>query len=829
MKLQYIIHYDETISRWNMTHMEQEPFMSPKKAFQAEVNLEESYVQVVYPVREEFLRQNRIDQVERYDGGYEDLYFPFENNRVDLSTFMHTPHHIWIHAMAGVEVADAGLYPFEIHTCGGVKIWVNGQETDCFGPYTRNIAGCRRVLLPFQAGYNEIKVYADELAERDVFFYFEFRYKGESPITGLAETREEPEKIKAVEKFLSSCYFEQDLYTGGQVRMRYQPELLSEDAKLYFTSVTSGTGGQLSRAAYREVPAKKTQDYLVYRDAEEGPICVSNVYVCQDAGSYRISRKLFVAIIPRHLVTMKPEFTIEGRKRQALRFLYEHGEMGMQTVIAALELKKTLGDKGKQALDLCLKKIEAKEDCADFSLTPMTVLLNRYADCLTFEEKERIHQAVLHFRYWIDEPGDDVMWYFSENHAFLFHISQYLWGHRYPQDTFTESGRTGAEQETIGKKRVEEWFETFFRYGYAEWNSATYIPIDFIGFFTLYLCAPDQEIRDMAKRALDFSMRIVACHTYCGVMNATYGRVYENTIKARLQVETNFLQWVSYGHGYLTYFGNSVQLYAISDYEPENFEAEYQAADGEGLVQELDQGLRRVKIHSFRTKDYLTSAVRRFKPFCHGHQQHLMNVALGADKGALFYVNHPGERLFSGENRPSYWAGNGTMPWIERYDNVTIMLFDIDPKELVHRIHAYAPVYEYDQYVCAEHFFFASSGDGYLSAWFSNPVTLTSQGANTGKELISEGLKHAVIVKCGSKTEFGSFERFKEEMKKVCPVWDGGTSLAFTDPQYGSFQVTKAAQFCLNGQEIPYLAREGFALERKALIRVEHSLSRKNS
>lgn len=52
MELTYQIGYDETISRWNVTAMGKEPFNSPKKSFEAEVNMEESYVQVVYPVRD---------------------------------------------------------------------------------------------------------------------------------------------------------------------------------------------------------------------------------------------------------------------------------------------------------------------------------------------------------------------------------------------------------------------------------------------------------------------------------------------------------------------------------------------------------------------------------------------------------------------------------------------------------------------------------------------------------------------------------------------------------------------------------------------------------
>ena len=44
----------------------------------------------------------------------------------------------------------------------------------------------------------------------------------------------------------------------------------------------------------------------------------------------------------------------------------------------------------------------------------------------------RIDAAILGYRYWMDEPGNDVQWYFSENHALLFHTAAYLAGHLLP-------------------------------------------------------------------------------------------------------------------------------------------------------------------------------------------------------------------------------------------------------------------------------------------------------------------------------------------------------------------------------------------------------------
>lgn len=817
MELRYRIGQNETISRWNMTKMGSEPFSSPKKTFDAPVNMEESYVQVVYPVREAFWKERRIERAERYDGDYPDLYFPFENNRVDLSTFIHTPHYFFVHAKAGLRVEEAGEYPFAIYTCGGVKIWVNGEEQALFTPYTRNIAGSTRIALKLKTGYNEIKVYADELAERDVFFYFELRYLGEKPIEGTVETKEDPAKIRRAEAFLTSCYFQRDMYTEGQVKLYYDPSCLEKDETVYITTQPGGTGKSLVEGEYAERTARKDRDFLVVTDTKDSKIQMSKVLVCLKVGSYVIPRNLFVGIIPGDKICLTPGASIQERKEQALAFLLKNGEPGYQSVICSLEILQDWNDAALKGFDMACRKIEAHEDCADFSLVPLTLLKTRYHHLLTREQAERIKSMVLNFRYWIDEPGDDVMWYFSENHAFLFHCAQYLWGDVYPEEKFAASGRSGKEQSILGKKRVEEWFESFFAYGFAEWNSATYIPIDLIGFFTLYLCAPHEEIRKMAKKALDMTIKLIAWNSFEGVMNSTYGRTYEENIKTRIQTEPNFIHWVSFGEGYVTYFGNATCLYAISDYEPENYAEECRLKENQGAVLEYQQGVGKVSISLYRTSEYLTAGVRQFKPFRHGHQQHLMNVVFGKERPAIFYVNHPGERLFSGENRPSYWAGNGTIPWIERYKNLTVMIFDTDPEELVHYIHAYTPLYEYEEYQCRGNWFFARSGNAYLGCWFSHSYQVTDRGANKGKELISQGLRHGVVVKCGCQAEFGSFNAFCSAMEETSIFWDGKRSLSFVDCQYGKIEVVNAEHFLVEGEEQFCQADKELSLKKEFL------------
>ncbi len=97
-----------------------------------------------------------------------------------------------------------------------------------------------------------------------------------------------------------------------------------------------------------------------------------------------------------------------------------------------------------------LPAIEDCHDCADFILVPLLWCRKAYGKLPGDRSVARIDRAILGYRYWMDEPGNDVQWYFSENHALLFHTAAYLAGHMLPEATFVRSGRAGREQSAIG-------------------------------------------------------------------------------------------------------------------------------------------------------------------------------------------------------------------------------------------------------------------------------------------------------------------------------------------------------------------------------------------
>lgn len=762
--LQYPIENNMSINYWWTKTVRRTPIEAPYETFDAEVNLGEAYVQIVYPVRKAFLEGHDFTSIPYPQGPFENLVFPFENNRLDFSTFIHTPHHLSVEARTYIEVPKGGSYPFDIYTCGAVKLWIDGKEELIFSPFTRNIAQKQSITLELSQGRHELAVYLEELAERDVFFYLEIRYRGTLALKGSVPVEEEAAKYEQAMEFLRSLYLGKDHFEKGEVDLWYDALLLPEKAQLTCKSPAFGKQGKTLTLS----PEAHT---CTLGEVNQLPVGFFRFTFSLQVGKLTISRDLTAGLGKKIWTEEIPQATLLERKRQGLGKIAEAGEATITQALAICELEQRLTAQAHAMILTSLETIKAKADCSDFHLVPMLLLLTRYAHMLPNTLIQEIEESLLTYRYWLDEPGNDVMWFFSENHALLFHVGQYLAGSLFQKREFSVSKRSGAQQYALGKERLVSWFKTFFAYGYSEWNSATYIPIDLIGFFVLFEIAPDKEIRDMARKALDFTFRLIALNARNGVMGCSFGRCYEDTLKARQQTETTFLSWVAFGEGFISKGNRSVSLFCLSSYTCRPYTEEVRLQDSGWMEIQLKQGYNKVNTYLFRTPYYQMGCVQNYKRFTHGHQQHLFDVSLGAKMPVQYFINHPGERAFSGENRPSYWAGNGTMPAIHQYRNLALMIFNIDLEEQVHAIHAYAPLVRFDAYACRGQHFFFSCDDAYVSTWFSNPWALTKTGANAHREIISEGRVHAVVVRCASIAEYASFEQFVAEQEAQSKIF----------------------------------------------------------
>ena len=236
--------------------------------------------------------------------------------------------------------------------------------------------------------------------------------------------------------------------------------------------------------------------------------------------------------------------TTAERKQAAIRFMAENG---LDNLAKALALRIMGGQEAlvKRIWEKELSCIRQREDCADFRLP---ALFHAYHSPLfTGEEKESIKQVLLDFRYWTDEPGNDVMWFFSENHALLFHTAEYLAGGLFEQEIFTNSGMTGAMHKRKAERLLKIWFRNFLSYGFNEWNSPVYIPIDMTGFFALYDLASDEEIRKLAKKALDKAFSILGINSFKVIVAASYVIIYFNNMIGRRTSFSTSLKFIANG------------------------------------------------------------------------------------------------------------------------------------------------------------------------------------------------------------------------------------------------------------------------------------------
>lgn len=165
-------------------------------------------------------------------------------------------------------------------------------------------------------------------------------------------------------------------------------------------------------------------------------------------------------------------------------------------------------------------------DCADFRM--LTILKLLYAaPKLSDELRAELKACVLGFKYWMDEPGDDGMCYWSENHQAIFAACEYLAGQLYPDETFTNIPVTGAERKLRAEVRLKRWLNHRFLYGFTEWHSNTYYEEDAAALVMIVDHAADEQLATRAAMILDLLMLDMAIHNFGGRFVGSSGRCYE--------------------------------------------------------------------------------------------------------------------------------------------------------------------------------------------------------------------------------------------------------------------------------------------------------------
>ena len=167
-------------------------------------------------------------------------------------------------------------------------------------------------------------------------------------------------------------------------------------------------------------------------------------------------------------------------------------------------------------------------DCSDFRAQ---MLFKFYKDCAgTIDEKckELIKKTFLDFKYFMDEPGDDSMCYWSENHQLLFAVSEYLAGQEWPDEVFSNNGMTGKEHMAKAKVRIDAWMKQRYDFGFSEYLSNNYLAEDISPMANYIAYSKDEKSIEQMKIIMDIVWLDVALNSVNNRFVATSSRMYGN-------------------------------------------------------------------------------------------------------------------------------------------------------------------------------------------------------------------------------------------------------------------------------------------------------------
>lgn len=797
----------EGIGHWRLGRLHEERFDVAERPMQGRMDAlfflatERNFIPHEYPCRTEFAARYR-DRQPRPATAFEPqrVWLPFGSPRLDLSGFWFRPTRVECWAETTLESPRAQAARVRFSTCGGALLFVDGVEVAALSGYRRNFEESVEAVLPLRAGRNTVTVWFADLCERDTRYYVAVELIEGDGLAVALPVAVEDERAAQIERLLGGMRFERPFYGGGEVAV-----LLPEAAARPLEADIRVRGDFMSTETLllqRRLAAGERR--LVVGPAGELPADFRHFDIVLRDGGFEAERVLTVEIC--HLERLPPApATLPERAAEALAHVAEHGEEDTVRALARLALGRGGADTDAM-IELCLPAILDLHDCADFLLVPLLWCRTRWPERMSPETRARVDEAILAFRYWMDEPGNDVMWYFSENHALLYHTACYLAGTLFPDAVFRRSGRAGRAQAETGRKRLREWLDHFDACEMAEWNSAPYFPIDLKGLCALQALAPDADIRERAAAAIRRLLEIVALSSHQGLITASQGRSYEHTLRPGRSLELSAIARLAFGRGWYGRRFHALPQLALCLTE-HGLEFDRRLAglalfDGEGgLEWRFRQGENGfAALYHYKTRDHAMGSLAAYRWGEWGYQETVLHLRLGARPEAQIWINHPGELIQSGYARPSYWGGCGTLPRTHQYRALALLDFDIREGQ-PDFTHAWLPSAEFDEVAIAGDRILVRAGAALALIVGDRAFAAVEAGPMAGCEVCLPGRRGRWLVRLSDVAAEGSLDAFAARFGDLsCRAEDG--ALVVDDPDYGTVRCLADGTVAAEGRRL---------------------------
>jgi hypothetical protein len=792
--------HGQAIDLWQLTAPEERPFLAEPEPMPAATpaRVADAYWRIGDLPCRKLLRRTLLERVVEAPAALDWVEHGMAA-RLEVSSFWHVPTQVWRFARTLIEVEAAGHYALRVTTCGGATLWVGGTAAASWTPFTRNRPSGADIHLALAAGRNEILLRLEELCERDTVWLVELTWQDERPARLLVPAPGGAATLDHLRRLAGSLRLDREGYGTEPVRL-----LLPEPAAVPLTVTLSGVGkgNAIPEIAARQVVVPAGDTGAEFGPGTGFPQGYHELGLTLEAGGMRLHRKLAAGFADPSLAAA-PHADRAVRRRQALDYIARHGG---QQIGRALALALALAEVGGDPLTLqailtaTLERIERREDCSDFWILPLIHLWRTRPQALG-SLGPRTRTALLGYRYWMDEPGNDVMWFWSENHALCFHAAQYLAGETFPDATFACSGRSGREQARLGRRRLAAWLADIEAHGFIEWNSPAYYPIDLIGLLCLHELAGEVGLRAAAARCLDRLFVMTALSTLDGIPSSTQGRSYDRDLKFPALTETSALAWVEWGRGALNPMAYAVPLLCLGSYAAPAAARRLALWDGaRGIQARYTQGQgHAARLVAWKSRDALLGSVVEHRAGEPGYQAVVSQLHLAGHADARVWISNPGEDDPFGSRRPSYWAGDGFMPRVAQWRSLALLHYRLDDPRALPWTHAYARREAFDEYRVEGAWLFLRRGRALGAVMAAGGLEPVLAGPCAGYELRSPGRHNTWLLRAGSLESFGTLDGFAAALRAAVSAVTPGQHILLHDPEHGPVMLDGSGRFTVAG------------------------------
>jgi len=745
-----------------------------------------------------------------------------DDHFVDLTAFYHACHYLRAWAYTRLASPVPQEVTLVLTTNGPADVWLNGQHVHRQEHFHHQIPQG----VPFQAtlreGHNEILVRFEEVAAR------ECPYAMALQVVGLPEDAEGadvfiPVPVEAVarrqilEKVFEAAYLEQDVYVYDDFIKVHWPDemtasasvairLQTPEGRIYGESERMGKAGNQAKVG---IPYQLREDHyhalLMPR---------SNEYY---EGNMRITRRIGLQTV-KNRYSQENYGTYTERRVEALYDAFRR-ETGLYSEIA----KMAVGRWHDIKMDVFMEAIEGinrRQDCSDFYMVGLLGVMHRYWDDPAFPEalREPLEACILNFKYWSDEPGKDVMWYWSENHQILFHTCEILAGQLYPDRAFTNAGQTGQWHREKGERLAISWLHKRGTTGFREWDSNCYFEHDLLALSHLADLAETPQVYELASVVMDKMFFTMALNSYRGVFGSTHGRTYAPLITGGRLEATAGIGRLMWGMGVFNpHLLGTVGLACQEEYQlppiieaiatdlpEEMWNRERHAGELEEAY-DRDTGTWEVNKVTYKTPDYMLCSAQDYRPGQKGSQQHIWQATLSPD--AVVFVTHPPCMSQEGAHRPNFWHGNVVLPRVAQWKDVLVAIHKLPDNDWMGFTHAYFPAYAFDEHVLRQdanghRWAFARKGEGYLALTAAQGLQFIKTGDSAYRELRSYGQHNVWLCHMGRAAIDGSFAEFQEKVLALDVSFEG-LAVRCGNLRGGTLTFGWEGPLLRNGQEQP--------------------------